>query len=266
MNEVMFVLIICQVIYLMSLEKIELTSLKYKYYIDETFQFYHMKIFIALAGVIALVFYICMKHKLSIIITFAFIIMTLISYFEYTLYNINHMIDKEIKLNEMYDFCETGDIILENMPHVMNGLIWTIPVFTLGTSHIGMIIKQDKQLYLLHCSSEFLYCEHTKHTTSGVMLSKLDTYLKNGKKGILIKTNLHDKIKHEKLVSILDETSNISYGSNDWNCINYFIHILNKCDVLQRKYKVWLYTHYSNVLNKNIYKDDFDYDAYKIMI
>jgi hypothetical protein len=228
---------------------------------------YGKVIIISILSFISISFYICYLYKINIVCYFILVILFLILSLEYQL-NINkHICKKEININKLYEACNTGDIILYDIPYKIPDITHTIPTYFFGMNHIGIIYKSNNELYLLECDyNNNNYCTFSNKRKNGVALLKLEDRINiNENRTFFVKTNFHNYITNRTIINFIEKYKDVRYMENNFNCITTVIHFFEEANLLKHKNtNIFLYVYYKTIFDKNFYNFPFEYEIYKL--
>jgi hypothetical protein len=182
--------------------------------------------------------------------------------------NINKRVyEKEININKLYESCNTGDIILYDIPYEIPDIFHIIPTYFFGMNHIGIIYKTNNEIYLLECDYDNNnYCNFSKKRKNGVVLMKLKDRINTNKNCILfVKTNFHNYINNGTIINFVEKYNNVCYMENNFNCITTVIQFFKESNLLKDKSKnILLYVYYEIILDKDFYNFPFECEIYKL--
>ena len=267
LNYILFFIIFIEFFYIfIHFHSFLIPKHKIKSFFIHKFEFYHIYITFVLLFLAISSFIICYHLNINILLFFLFFLLSFILYIESILNENDNLTEKEIFQNDIYDKCDTGDIILFDMAYLLKNPILLIPTITFGMQHIGIIIKKENQLYLLECGHRYDYCNYSKKYKTGVMLSDLKQKINLKKYPIYyVKTNINNHINDFQLTNFIDKYKNTEYMENNMNCISYYLLFLQELDLIKEKYSILpLYENYKNILNSEFYKFPFKTEIFKI--
>ena len=233
----------------------------------EEIENYHLLAIFYFIGFCILYIYTTYLLQLNKIISFFFFFTSLFLYTEYKIYNNKKLPKKSILIKDIESECNTGDIILFNMPYSIPNVIHLLPTIFFGIHHLGIVVKTESQTYLLECAYDRNYCHYSKKPKTGVILFDLKERLENSKKNeiMLVKSNMHQKINSEQIFEFIEKHKDTSYMEKNLNCSSIYVELVNEFHLLQTQYIYRpIYIEYEQFINSNFYNFDYEYEIYKI--
>jgi hypothetical protein len=172
-----------------------------------------------------------------------------------------------MSVHDFYEQCNTGDVILYEVPYAVPNLFHFIPSLFLGTNHIGIVVKDKNGIYLLECDSVYRECIYSKKVKNGVMLNKIEKRTKTDEAEMyFIKTNLHNKINPDNVIPFIEKYTNVNYAEKGLNCISFYLTFLQEFSLLKMNYLVIPpYTNYETILSKDFYNFDYKNEIYHLI-
>jgi hypothetical protein len=234
----------------------------------EEIEHYHLLAVFYFIGFCILYIYATYLLELNLIISFFFFFTSLFLYTEYKIHNNKKLPQKSIPFKDIESKCNTGDIILFQMPYSIPNIIHLLPTIFFGIHHLGIVVKTDNhQTYLLECAYDRNYCHYSKKTKTGVILFDLKERIENSPKNnvMLVKSNMHQKINQEQIFQFIEKHKDTSYMEKDLNCSSMYLELLNECKLLKNQYIYRpIYIEHENFINPDYYNFDYQYEIYKI--
>lgn len=208
----------------------------------------------------------CYFFNLNVFLFFLFCIFTIFIQIELTLRKNHLLTDKEIRVNDLYYQCKTGDIILYDLPFKMNGYEHMIPIYYFGMYHIGIIISMNGEKYCLECDYKTNYCHYSKRFKNGVNLYKLKDRLDSCYTDIYyVKTNTHEYIPNSNMIPFIEKYHDLGYMEKKMNCVVLYLTFLQEYNLIRKKYFIYpLYVTYDELLDESFYKFPFKREIYKL--
>lgn len=229
-------------------------------------QYYHDYIYFMLPFYIAGFLILCYFFELNVFLFLIFCILTIFIQIEMILRNNSLLTDKEIRINDLYNQCKTGDFILYDLPFKMNGYEQMIPTYYFGMYHIGIIISINGEKYSLECDYKTNYCHYSKRFKNGVILYKLKDRLDSCFTDIYyIKTNTHGHIQNSNMIPFIEKYHDLGYMEKKMNCVVLYLAFLQEYNLIRKNYFILpLYVSYDELLNESFYKFPFKREIYKL--
>ena len=231
------------------------------------FYLYKAYILIVILSLITLVpILFSMAFKTNLALSFLFIGISLLIYIEYKLVSNSNISTNIIDIkNNIHQF-NTGDIILFETPQNIETAFSIIPVLFININHIGIIIKDvNNKLFILESEHTEHICKYSNRNKTGVMLLDLEERIKPFDNVYLVKTSLHKHIKHNELVNVIEKYKDKEYMEDNINCVTFTSLFFKDLNLIHNNTDDnAIYLDYKYFLNKDNYKDDFNFDIYKI--
>jgi hypothetical protein len=267
-NYFIYILIILEIYLLYKYNSsLEVSKLRLIQFFKSEFELHRKVIIISILSFVSISFYICYLYKINIISYFILVILFLILSLEYQLIINKHIYKKEININKLYETCNTGDIILYDIPYKIPDITHTIPTYFFGMSHIGIIYKSNNKIYLLECDyNNNNYCNFSKKRKNGIALLKLEDRINiNENRTFFVKTNFHNYLNNKTIINFIEKYKDVSYMENNFNCITTVIRFFKEANLLKDKnINIFLYVYYKTIFDKNFYNFPFEYEIYKL--
>ena len=201
--------------------------------------------FIILLFCVILVFYIsCFierQTRVNKYAIFAFIAITITNYAEYKLKTNVHFSDEEKEIDVALEESKTGDFILcrSYNSHDISAFIlmrYAVSMFsTTFFSHIGMIVKDGNETYIVENTEDVFDCMYHKYRKNGPIIQKAKKRIKEYSGRVyLSKTNLHQFIDSSQLYENFKKYEHYSYLQDGIVCMNLISNMLSDLGVMVR--------------------------------
>jgi hypothetical protein len=194
---------------------------------------------------------------------FAFIAITITNYAESNLKTNVCFSDEEKEIDAALEESKTGDFILcrsynsYDIPAFLS-LRYLISLFSpTFFSHIGMIVKDGNEIYIIENDEDFFYCLHHKYRKNGSIMQNAKKRIKEYSGRVyLSKTNLHQFIDSSQLYENFKKYEHYSYFQDGIMCSNMISNMLSDLGVMIRPSVSYLICDFIHPQN---YKVDFNH-------
>jgi hypothetical protein len=201
----------------------------------------------------------------NLIIILFIIILIIVKVDEKLVFNTN-LINKKIKIDDIYEHFDTGDIVLyrtykKSGPAEHLLMMILLPLSQeVYSKHVGIILKDkiNKKIYVAEDRITPIFCKLSNKHKNGVVFTEVHESLNNPFCRIFIyKTNINKYVTFDKLLSNIKEMKELSYLENLFYCSTFLQKILNKENIIKSKGNTIIYTP-DELINKNNYLIDID--------
>jgi hypothetical protein len=263
-NIIVFILIICEIAYI-ALSKLKYSEYNVKHIIGH-FGWYKIQFMIFMVtGILLLTLIISLWLNINGLLSLIFIVLT---YFLYLEYKLNHRDELLMNISTLAnkDEMNTGDYIMMETPKNMDSYIQFSPVMSMGIYHVGIIVKDTNQkVYIMESEHIPHYCEYSKKTKTGVILSSFEKRIQEFETVYIVKNNIHEHVSNNDMMSFIEKYKDVEYMENDINCIVFLLVFLKEHGLLKHEeITKRLYVEYPYILDNANYTIDFDYTILKI--
>jgi hypothetical protein len=172
---------------------------------------------------------------------FAFIIITITNYAECKLKTNVHFSNVTKDLDTALDESTTGDFVLFRTYHaydIPNLFLFRYFVSLYSTvyfNHIGMIMKDGNETYIVENVEEKVYCLHHKYIKPGPVIVDAKKRIKEYEGRVyLSKNNLHQFIDSSQIYENFKKYESYNYLQNGIMCVHLISNILSDLGVMVR--------------------------------
>jgi hypothetical protein len=194
---------------------------------------------------------------------FAFIAITIANYAEYKLKTNVHFSDEEKEIDAAIEESKTGDFVLcrsYNSYDIPEFILMRYGVSMFSNiyfSHIGMIVKDGNETYIVENTEDVFDCMHHKYRKNGPIMQKAKKRIKEYSGRVyLSKTNLHQFIDSSQIHEKFTKYEHYSYLQDGIVCSNMISNILSDLGVMVRPSVLYLIYDFIHPQN---YKVDFNH-------
>lgn len=267
-NIIVYVIICIEIFYIIyNYNNLIIKNITFKYFIL-SFQWFKLAIALFVIGLLFEYGLIIYFLNIQFIPAFIMLFLTFIICTEYKLKKNKSLSNKTQLLKDASNDFKTGDIVIFETAYNMGDIYELIPVHFLGISHIGLILKEKDEIYLMHADIHENYCEFSKQTKTGVVLQKLSDVISNMNYSFFVaKTNFHLHVNNDDINKFFEKYRHNIYMENNINCISFIVLFLKEFNFINSYNDILpTYIEYEKILDNSFYNFNCIHDILKIKI
>lgn len=205
--------------------------------------------------------YIEKEYNIFFLYTFILIILSFLLLIEIKLKTNVNFSNKTGDINEVLNNTTTGDFILfrsynsYDIPELFFYRYLNALYSKVFFGHIGIIINNNNEPYILECTEDFFKSEITNKKKNGVIYHKAYNRINDYYGNVYIcKNNIEKFIDNNDIINFMEKYKNISFLENNISCVIFIKKFLEYFNLLNIKsYFMLPY----DFINKEIYNIDY---------